>query len=107
MIAVGGLRRKLTLERNMRVGDGGGGASTNWVSVAQLWGSVEVLRGEEFFAEHKVQGRVSHEIVVRYRSDVEPEMRLSMDGRLFQILAVFDPDERRRWLKCLCEEQDL
>jgi len=107
MIGVGGLRRKFTLEHNMRIGDGGGGAVSSWVSVAQMWGSLTAVRGDEFFAEHRVQGRVSHEILLRYRSDVEPEMRLSLDGREFQILAVFDPDERRRWLKCLCEEQEL
>jgi len=106
-MAIGNMRRKLTLERIVRVGDGGGGALASWVSVALVWGAVEALSGDEALEEHRVSGRVSHEIGVRYRSDVEPEMRFSMDGRVFQILAVFDPDGRRRWLKCLCEEREL
>jgi head-tail adaptor len=28
-------------------------------------------------------------------------------GRVFHILAAIDEDERRRWLRCLCEERDL
>jgi len=28
-------------------------------------------------------------------------------GRVFRILAAIDEDERRRWLRCLCEERDL
>lgn len=55
----------------------------------------------------RVEGRVTHEIVVRYRGDVVPEMRLRAGTRIFDIRAVFDPDARRRWLKCLAEERDL
>ncbi len=34
-------------------------------------------------------------------------MRLRERHRLFEIAAVIDVDERRRYLKCLCEERDL
>ena len=104
---IGDMRRKLTLERIVRSGDGGGGSSESWISVAQIWCSVETLRGDEAHREHRLSGRVSHEIGMRYRSDVEPEMRFFVDGRVFQILAVFDPDQRRRRLSCLCEEREL
>lgn len=106
-MAVGDMRRLMTLERNMRTGDGGGGATESWISVAQIWAAIEALSGDEGHAEHRVSGRVSHEITLRYRSDVEPEMRLTLDGRVFHLLAVFDKDGRRRWLTCLAEEQDL
>ena len=55
----------------------------------------------------RLTGRVSHEIVFRYRSGVAPVMRLRSGARLFEIAAVIDVDERRRWLKCLCVERDL
>ena len=104
---IGDMRRKLTLERIVRTGDGGGGANEAWVSVAQIWAAIASLRGDEGLREQRVSGRVSHEISMRYRSDVEPEMRFSIDGRVFQILAVIDPDQRRRRLNCLCEEREL
>jgi head-tail adaptor len=34
-------------------------------------------------------------------------MRLTSGSRSFEIVAVVDIDERRRWLKCLCVERDL
>jgi SPP1 family predicted phage head-tail adaptor len=46
-------------------------------------------------------------VVLRYRQGVVPAMRFRKATRIFHILAVIDVEERRRWLKCLCEERDL
>ncbi|MEI9900809.1 MAG: phage head closure protein [Hyphomicrobium sp.] len=54
-----------------------------------------------------MSGKVSHEIIIRYRDDVTPQMRFKAGARLFDIAAAFDPDQRRRWLRCLAEERDL
>jgi head-tail adaptor len=34
-------------------------------------------------------------------------MRFRAGTRVFDIRAAFDPDQRRRWIKCLAEERDL
>ena len=34
-------------------------------------------------------------------------MRLRLGSRVFEIAAVIDIAERKRWLKCLCVERDL
>ena len=34
-------------------------------------------------------------------------MRFRQGARLFHILTVIDVEERKRWLKCLCEEREL
>jgi head-tail adaptor len=46
-------------------------------------------------------------VSLRYRAGVVPAMRLRKGARIFQILAVIDVEERRRWLKCWCEEREL
>jgi NAD(P)-dependent dehydrogenase (short-subunit alcohol dehydrogenase family) len=38
---------------------------------------------------------------------VTPAMRFRLGPRVFHILAAIDEDERRRWLRCRCEERDL
>jgi SPP1 family predicted phage head-tail adaptor len=104
---IGELRTRLTLEAPSRAADGGGGASVTWDSVATVWASVRPAAGGESYALDRVAGKVSHEIVLRYRSGVTPEMRLRAGSRVFEIRAAFDPDQRRHWLKCLAEERDL
>ena len=104
---IGRLRHLLTLESADRAPDGGGGASETWATVAEVWAEITPTGGTEAVYADALAGRVSHEIVFRYRSDVAPVMRLRSGTRLFEIAAVIDVDERRRWLKCLCVERDL
>lgn len=106
-IAIGRLRHRLTLEAATRTPDGGGGASETWTTVAEVWAEISPTSGTEAVDSDALTGRVSHEIVFRYRSGVAPAMRLRSGTRLFEIAAVIDVDERRRWLKCLCVERDL
>ena len=42
---IGKLRHRLTIEREARAGDGGGGSASTWETVADVWGAVEA--GEE------------------------------------------------------------
>ena len=104
---IGRLRHRLTLESASRTPDGGGGASETWATVAEVWAEIAPTSGTEAVDADALTGRISHEIVFRYRSGVAPVMRLRGGSRLFDIAAVIDVDERRRWLKCLCTERDL
>jgi len=105
--SIGRLRHRLALEQASRTADGGGGAAENWTTVAQIWGRIRPTGGTELVDADCLSGRVSHEITLRYRTGVEPAMRITRGSRRFEIVAVIDIDERRRWLKCLCVERDL
>ncbi|MBU2582780.1 MAG: phage head closure protein [Alphaproteobacteria bacterium] len=106
-IRIGDLRQRIAIEEPVRVGDGGGGAIESWIEVAQVWARLRPLSGAERTEADAVAGSVSHEAVLRYRSDLGPELRMRLGTRLFDIKAVFDIDERRRFLRCLIEERDL
>jgi SPP1 family predicted phage head-tail adaptor len=104
----GALRHRLILETASGVDDGGGGEeSLTWEEVARLWAAIRPLGGREQALTGQMDGRVSHEIIMRWRSGVRPDMRLRRGGRVFHILAVMDGGERGRWLRLLCEERDL
>jgi SPP1 family predicted phage head-tail adaptor len=103
----GDLRHRLTLEELTREADEGGGFSETWVEVATLAASLEPLGGAERFESDRLTGSITHEIVLRYRPGVVPAMRFRQAARVFHILSVIDVEERRRWLKCLCEEREL
>ena len=107
VIKLASLRHRVTLESPQRSDDGGGGAITTWQTVAVMWAGIAALTGRESFSYDRLTGTVSHQILIRYRAGVRPEMRFNHAGRLFEIRAVMDMEGRRRWLRCLCEEQDL
>lgn len=106
-IPIGRLRQRLILEEPIRTPDEGGGVSVGWSPVAELWAQVRPISGGESASRDRITGSVSHEIVIRKRTGTLPTMRLRQDGRCFEILAVIDYDDERRFQKCLVEERDL
>jgi SPP1 family predicted phage head-tail adaptor len=105
--AIGELRTRLVLESPVRASDGGGGGDIAWETVAEVWAAVRPVSGGEGFALDRVAGHLSHEVVMRHRAGVTPEMRLREGARVYDIRAVLDPDGRRHWLRCLTEARDL
>lgn len=105
LIKPGALRRRLLLEHPERIDDGGGGSDIVWQPVASLWASIEARNGDERVDAGRLASRVSHDVLLRYRPGVLPEMRFRLGERVFHILAVLEPDDRRRRLKALCEER--
>ena len=104
-VSIGALSNRFALEAPMRTDDGGGGASVAWALVAEVWGALKPLGGDEQVAADGLHGRVRHEIWIRHRDGVLPEMRFVLGSRVFDIRAVKEEGGRRRFLKCLVEER--
>ena len=101
----GNLRHRVTFQSLTTADDGYGGTVETWGDTATVWASVEPLSGFERIQAMQVSPRLSHRVVMRYRADVDAGDRLSYDGRVFDITAVIDEDERHRELTLLCEEE--
>ncbi|MGD9803802.1 MAG: phage head closure protein [Hyphomicrobiaceae bacterium] len=104
---IGALRHRIVLESATRTTDGGGGAFLTWLQIAELWASITPANGTETVVADQITGRISHEIIVRYRADIAPAMRFRLGSRIFEIVAVLDIGERHRLLRCLCREELL
>ena len=105
-VTIGDLRHRIAIEAAVRASDGAGGASVVWNSVADVWAAIVPSAGSENFVLDRLAGNVSHEIWMRYRADVKPEMRITFGTRVFDIRAAFDPQDRGHWLKVLAQERD-
>jgi SPP1 family predicted phage head-tail adaptor len=104
-VSIGDLRHRLVLEAPLATPDGGGGVTRTWALVAELWGAIRPHAGDETIEADGVTGRVSHEIWIRHRAGVMPEMRFALGARVFEIRAAIDSGERHRFLRCLVEER--
>ena len=98
------LRRRLALEREEVSGDEAGGATRVWTPAGAAFAAVEaVRRGEQVERERNV-GAVTHKVTVRWRADVARNVRF-VDGAVrYRVLAT-EADDARRWLTCLCAEE--
>ena len=104
---IGALRHRVRIESQVRTADGGGGAIVTWASLGEVWAGIRPVSGTEAPLAEQQAGRITHEIILRHRADIVPAMRLALDDRHFDIVAVLDVDERRRHLRCLCREDLL
>lgn len=104
IIGAGKLRHRVTLQELVKTDDGYGGIAETWRDVATVWAAVEPLSGDERYAAQQVQSDLTHRVTIRYRAGVRPQMRVMYAGRVLQIVAVIDREERHRYLELLCSE---
>lgn len=99
------LDRRAVLEENAAVLDEMGGAVPDWREVAEMSVHLEPIdmRVAERFGQR--DGRLTHRVTLRHRSDVARGMAFRVGLRRLLIRSVIDPDERRRYLVCRCEEE--
>ena len=104
-VPIGEMRHRLALQAPLAEADGGGGVTRTWALVAEVWGAIRPVSGGEGVEADGVRGRVSHEMWVRHRASVGPEMRFVLGARIFEVRAAIDSSERHRFLRCLVEER--
>ncbi len=104
-VPIGEMRHRLALQAPLASADGGGGTTRTWALVAEVWGALRPYAGGESVEADGLGGSVSHEVWIRYRAGLAPEMRFALGTRIFEIRAVIDSGERHRFLRCLVEER--
>ena len=103
-IQAGQLRHRVAIQANTPTRSATGAEVPGWTLVADRWAAVLPQAGREFYAAKQIHADVTHLITIRGPLDVRPEMRIQMNGRLFDILSVIDVEERHQELRLLCRE---
>lgn len=106
-VRAGDLRTRVSIELQSRQPDGQGGWLVTWVAVADVWAGIWPRSVGESVQHDRPAGTATHDIWLRYRPNIKPEMRIVAGARVFGILGVMDVEDRKRWLKCIVEERDL
>jgi SPP1 family predicted phage head-tail adaptor len=105
MTAIGDFRHRLSLEAADEIEDGAGGVTRTWEPLGEVWGAIEPLSLDDKLVSDKRLGVLTHRVTLRHRTDIALVHRFVLGARVFLIRAVRDPDERRRLLECLVEEE--
>lgn len=81
-------RDRVTLQRPEHVPDGAGGVTRTWVNVADLWAQVSFVDAEESYENGQFAARNRYKIVLRYRSDIQPDKRFLWGSKRLAIAHV-------------------
>ena len=103
-VHAGLLRKRVSLQELVKLPDGGGGFSTEWVEFARAWAYIKPLSGTESLVGMQLEDSISHDIMMRYRSALRAKHRVVYDGREFNIISVINVEERDKWSQLRCQE---
>ena len=105
-MALGKMQHSLVIQAQSRSNDGGGGARRTYSTLATVWGSIEPIGGNVQLYGEQIEGRVTHKIKIRYRSNITTKHRLnySAQSKIFKILRILNVGSRDKFLEMLCEE---
>lgn len=98
------LQKRLVFQTMIKTDDGQGGSTTSWLDSFTVWGAIEAWRGREFWFGERLKTAFTHRIIIRYKTGVTSDMRISYDGRLFQIHSIKIEDEKKFFLHLDVEE---
>ena len=98
------LRHRITLQSRTQAQDASTGEVTlTWAaSVSDEPAEIVPLSGKEFIAANSTQAGVDTRMTIRWRSGIEPTMRVVFDGQNYNIHAVLPDPSNRRWLTLMC-----
>lgn len=107
MTTIGELNKRFSLQTSTRVSDGAGGFTTSWATIATVWGKKTTHRSDEAVQAMKETGTATHNIRIRYRTDVKSSWRVK-DGNKYMTI-IGPPVEvnegmGKRWLDLTVRE---
>jgi len=98
------LRHRVTIERKTTGADAWGQPVEIWEAFASnVPAEVKPLSVRELIAAQAEQAGVTTKITIRYQAGIEPAMRITHDGKTYNIKAVLPDPTARRHLTLMCE----
>lgn len=100
----GKLRNTIAIQRKTGTPDGGGGSTLVWATVSSPRAYIKPISGGERFQAMRLEADTTHRIFIRYRTDILTSDRINYRGRLMQIRAILNLEERNMWLEIYADE---
>ncbi|MEH7503285.1 phage head closure protein [Neobacillus drentensis] len=99
------LNKKITILEQPTTQNSYGEIDNNWTEKAKVWANVRTLTGRALYQAIQVHAEVTVKVIVRYRANINANMRLQYGSRILEIIAPpVDMDEKHRYLELSCKE---
>jgi len=103
----GKLRLHLVIQSASETRGPDGAEVKTWATFATVWGSVNPIRAREQLQSGQLQSDVTHKILLRYLPGLTHEHRITMDGRVFEIVSLMNVAEANHMMEVLAVERDV
>lgn len=105
-LSVGAARYRYVVTIEKRAGTRDAGEVVNtWTTFATARAGFEPVRGREFFAAGRIDAETTHVVYMRHLAGLDETMRINWNGRIFDIQAIINVDERNRELEITAIER--
>lgn len=101
------LKHRITFQMSYMVADNTGGYIQNWKDFITVWAEVQPRSGSESLADEQVQASRRIVVTMRYKADINNDMRIKFGNRLFNITSILNPYEENMLLEVAAQEEDV
>lgn len=98
----GQLDRRITIKNFSETTDNFGQQVKSFSTLASVWANVVEKMGGEGEDGDMIAATKKVEFIIRYRTDVNEEMRISYNSNTYKIQAIQSADARKAFLKIVC-----
>ncbi|MEX3621866.1 phage head closure protein [Viridibacillus arvi] len=94
----GNLNKRITFLIPPGGTDGDGFPIKEWIPYKKpVWAEIKTLKGKEFYQAASDQVQDVKQIGIRYRKDVDDNMRIRHKDKIYKILSMNNDDENNQW----------
>lgn len=101
---IGRLKHRITFQKLQQTKNEYGEVLDNWLDVKTVWAEIKPVSGNQFFAAKQINSEISHNVYIRYRSDLSPNMRIKYKERIFDMLYIMNVNEDNTLMQIYCKE---
>lgn len=103
MADINNYKSRIMIYKRAYTANGHGGFTQSWTEVDTVWCKITPLVGREAFNYRQVFPKANYKVLMRYRPDVNQDMRLYYNHRYWDILSVQDLNNMHDELEILAE----
>ena len=98
----GQLDRRILIQRFSESTDGFGQEVKTYSGLAYVWANVKEKIGSEGEEGDMIASTKKVEFIIRYRTDVDEQMRILYNSNIYKIQTIQTADARKAFLKIVC-----
>ncbi len=87
----GRLDRRIIIEQNTNTSPNThGDVVPSWSTLATVWAEIKPIRVNERFQGQQELAQAEYKIYIRYRTDLDPKMRIQYNSEYYDILGIME-----------------
>lgn len=103
----GKLNCMVTVQQRTLVQDSSGSWTETWTDLFEVWAEIKPFSGREYQLGGETQSTVNSTIRTRYLPGIKPAMRFKHNRDCFDILEIYNVNERNKELLSRCMKYEL